>query len=211
MVKGTRKWIILTSIGVGLLLVGAVLAMDAWLGVSLVKASSIMQALVTVVAIGVGGVWAFYKLGIFREFQPHLTITQETSHRRIGDTYIHISIQATLRNTSRVAVEIRQASFRMQQLAPFSDEEVEILYSDFQEKPENEKAVPFPNYSEFSRRWGPGDLVIEPGETETERYEFIVGDEFNSVILSSFFVDSTKRTGPGFERGWEAVSVYDVN
>ena len=114
---------IFASVGVICFLIAAILAVNVWLGASLVKAAGIVQALVTVVAIGVGGVWAFYKLEVFREFQPHLTITQETEHRKVGDSYIHISVHATLVNNSKVKIEIRDASFWMQQVAPFPDDE----------------------------------------------------------------------------------------
>ncbi len=210
MVKGTRKWMILKSTGVGLLLIGAVLGMSAWLGVSLVKAASVAQALVTVVAIGVGGVWAFYKLGIFRELQPHLTISQEVTHRNLGSNHIHVSVTATLFNNSKVAVEIRHAEFRIQQISPFEDAEINALHKEFLAKPNSEKYLPFPSILEYRREWDVSELIIEPGETETEVYEFIVRNEFETVSVDSFFVDTTNLADAKNPKGWVATSVHDI-
>ncbi len=201
---------IFTSIGVICFLIVAILATDVWLEVSLVKAVNVVQALVTVVAIGVGGVWAFHKLEIFREFQPHLTISQEVTHRKVGDSYIHVSVTATLTNNSKVAIEIRRAEFRIQQIAPFDDDEVNTLYTEFLAKPNTEKYVPFPSILEYRREWEVHELIIEPGEAETEVYEFIVRDVFDSVSVDSFFVDSSNLADSKNPKGWAATSVYDV-
>ena len=66
-----------------------------------------VQATVTVSAVLVGGVFAYYKLDLFREFHPHLTIEQSISHRRVGTTSTHISVTARVHNSSKVAVSIR--------------------------------------------------------------------------------------------------------
>ena len=201
---------ICASIGMLLLLIGAILATNAWLGVSWVKSASVVQALVTVVAIGVGGVWAFYKLEIFREFQPHLTISQEVRHRKLGDRHIHISVTANLVNNSKVAIEIRQAEFRIQQISPFDDEEIDTLYKKFLATPNREKYFPFPSIFEYCREWESNELIIEPSEAETEVYEFVVRDEFDAVSVDAFFADTTNLAGSKSPKGWAATSIYDI-
>ena len=90
--------------------------------------AAIIQSLVTVVAIVGGGAFAYYKLQIFRVFEPHLTISHEVSHRYIGDNYVHIAVTATLHNSSKVKMELRKGFFLLQQISPLSDEEIEPLY-----------------------------------------------------------------------------------
>ena len=55
----------------------------------------IIQLSATIVAIAVGGIFAAIRLELFRDFVPHLTIGQEISHRRIGDSYVHIGMVVT--------------------------------------------------------------------------------------------------------------------
>ena len=211
MTKETRKWMIITSALMAVGLIVSIFVVTSVLGISLFKAAGVVQAVVTVLAIGVGSVWAFYKLEIFREFQPHLTITQKISHRRIGDGYVHVSVVARLTNSSKVVVEIRNALFRMQEIAPVSDANIRQMYSEFESKPNEEKYFQFPTLVEFQRTWEKDEFVIEPGETESENYEFIVEDDFDTVKITAFFTDQVLITEQHAERGWLAVSVYDVN
>lgn len=62
------------------------------------------SAVVTAIAIAAGVAIAWYKLDIFRELDPHLTITQSVESRSIGDSYALVVVTATLTNSSKVQV-----------------------------------------------------------------------------------------------------------
>ena len=85
--------------------------------------------LVTVAAIAIGGIIAIFKFQLFRDSAPHLTITHTISHRLVGNSYLHIAVTAELHNSSKVKMELRQAIFRLQQVVPTSDEDVQGLYA----------------------------------------------------------------------------------
>ena len=203
-----RLVIVCSAIVAGLVLLG--LATNGVLGLGIVETASFVQTTVTLGAIAVGGVFAYYKLDLFREFQPHLTISQEVTHRKLGNSYIHVSVTATLSNNSRVAVEIRQADFRIRQMAPFDDSEIGLLFEKFIAQPNNEKYIPFPGIFEYSREWETNELIIEPGEIETEIYEFVVRDVFTTVSIDSFFVDTTGSEDLENRKGWASTSIYDI-
>ncbi len=212
MTKLGRKRLLAYLVFATLLLVAVAAATTAWVtGSGWADAVISVQGIVTVTAIAVGGFYAIYKFEIFRDFQPHLTIKQEISHRRIGERYVHISVDARLINSSKVVVHIRNALFRIQQISPFSDADVEKLFSTFTEFSDTEKYLQFPTIMEFKRSWGHDEFVIEPGETESESFEFIVADEFDSVKVTGFFTDQLQVSKERMERGWLAVSVYDIN
>ena len=203
---------VLVSLVLGILLFAVVATIvTAWAtGVGFVKAASVVQGIVTVLAIGVGGVYALYKLEVFREFEPHLTITQEASHRKIGAGYVYISVDVSLVNRSNVAIRIRDGSFWMQSVAPLENTKVEDLYEDFLDKPKTNKYFAFPTLEKFDRKWGRDEFVIEPGESSTDRYEFIIADKFNTVTVGTFFADSTKKSrSPRI--GWSAITLHDIN
>ena len=183
---------------------------EDWFGIKNSDSTRVIQVLTTLIVISVGGVVAYYKLDIFRDFQPHLTIAQDVSHRQVGNNYVHISVRASLVNTSKVKIEIRNAIFRIQQVAPLPDEEVERLYSEFNAKPSYEKYIAFPTLVEFDREWEEDEFVIEPGETGSENYEFFVKNDFDAVSLYAFFNDQTTATSPRDQKGWAAESVYDI-
>ena len=206
--------------------VGSVFALSWLLDIKLVAAATFVQALYTVAAIAIGGVFAWVKLQIFRDFDPHLTINQSVSHRRIGTKYVHLAVTAELKNSSKVSIEIRQALYRIQQISPLSDEEVEALYYEYSLGQDNENYILWPTYSEINNTWSSGSFVVEPGEIETEVYEFIVPNELERVLVYSSFTDDEPlqydivddqavddeefADDNEFERVWEATTVHDI-
>lgn len=73
--------------------------------------ASIVLALVTVLAILFGGLFAAVKFDLFRDFEPHLTISHTIRHRSVGSDYVHIDVTAVLHNSSRVKVELQDGYF----------------------------------------------------------------------------------------------------
>ena len=169
----------------------------------------IAQSLVTIVAIVAGGLFAAYKWQVFREFEPHLTIAHEVSHRRIGESYVHIAVTATLENNSRVQIELHDGNFLIQHIAPTLDEDVEVLYAQvFVEKEFVE--IPWPILVDVQREWEEGELIVEPGELHPETFEFIVSEEVKSVIVYTYFYNSTYSQGSRTAEGWGATTVLDI-
>ena len=176
--------------------------MDAARGKDL---AGILQAVVTVVAIAGGGIFAYYKLQIFRVFAPHLTISQEVSHRYIGDRYVHISVTATLHNSSKVKIELRKGFFLLQQISPMPDEEVDSLHAEVF-KEEKYEHIQWPTIEETDREFGPGDLIVEPGESHPEPFEFILPRHYESVMIYTYFYNPISS----HPEGWAASKVYDI-
>ena len=83
---------------------------------------SIVQLSAAAVIIVAGGVFAYRKLQLFRDFEPHLTVTRSATHRTVGAQYVHIAVTGTLHNSSKVRVEIRESFFRLHQIQPFDDD-----------------------------------------------------------------------------------------
>ena len=172
-------------------------------------AINVIQAIVTILAIILGGSWAYFKLQVFRDFEPYLTIDQEVSHRRISGQYVHIAVTITLHNSSKVKVEVREAFFRLQHVAPLPDEDIERLYAQVFVDHE-EDSIQWPTYDEAPRAWGKGELIIEPGESHRETYEFIVSREIQSIIVYAYFHNSEYREHSYNAQGWSATTVHDI-
>ena len=168
-----------------------------------------IHAVGILVAICVGGVFAYQRLQIFRTFDPHLTISHEISHRRIGDSYVHIDVTATLHNSSKVQVELRQGFSRLQLVSPTWDEQIETLYAQvFIDK--TEQHVRWDTLEEVHREWRSGELIVEPGEFHPETYEFIVSNEVETVIIYTYFYNPRFSQGELSAEGWVATTYYDI-
>ena len=168
-----------------------------------------MQSALTILAIVVGGAFALVKLQVFRTFEPHLTITHEVNHRFVGDSYIHLDVTATLRNSSRVAVGIREGEFSIQQISPVSDEGVEAVYSEvFVDR----KLIylQWPILESVPFEWDEGEMVIEPNESHQETYEFIVLGHLETVLIYTYFDNPQFPHPPKSAEGWAATTIYDI-
>ena len=163
------------------------------------------QSVVTAIAIVVGGIFAYHKLQVFRTFEPHLTISHKVSHRTIGDSYVHIDAAATLHNSSKVKIELLKGFFRLQQVVPVSDAEVESLYAHLLGG-QDYKDIQWPTLYEVQRAWDKDELVVEPGEAHQEAHEFIVSIDIESVIIYTYFYNPNSST----PQGWGATTVYDI-
>lgn len=193
-----------------LLLTGAVLLLLAVLlpALSLVLTDcsntwelvSILQGSVTAFAILAGGFFAAYKLEVFRDFAPHLTITHAITHRAVGDSYVYISVSVTLHNSLRVKVDIVGGIFRLYQLVPLYDEEVEQLYAELISSSDTLE-VKWPMLYELEFSKGEDEIFVEPGELYQEAIDFLVSIDTKSVVVYTYFGDGDAqgclKTGTG--------------
>ena len=206
---------ILKDIGIVLLCVavfgGLSVAIVSWAvqlttdGQDFMQSSRSFQAIATVVLICVGGIFAYRRLQLFRTFEPHLTISHNIRHRFIGDSYTHIDVTATLHNSSKVHLELREGFFLLQQISPVSDEQVEELYAGVFIDGEYDD-IRWTVLDEVQRDWDAGVLIVEPGETHYEICEFIVSKDTMSVMIYTFFRNPYSST----PEGWGATTVYDI-
>ena len=210
MTKETRKWMFAASTLMAIALLGSIFVVTAVADMSFLATVGVVQAVVTLVAIGLGGVFAYYKLDLFRDFQPHLTITQEVSHRRVGDRYVHISVKARLVNTSKVIVEIEESLYRIQQIKPISDQVVERKYSEYSNSTDDINYIQWDTITQLIHRWGQGEFAIEPGQSEIEVYEFIIPSEIETVLVYAEFSGGAPKGNDGLGPTWTVTDVYDI-
>ena len=169
----------------------------------------IFQSFVTGVAIAFGGLFAVFKLQVFRDFEPHLTISNSVSHRIVGTKHVHIAVIATLHNSSRVEVKPNKGIFRLQQVSPTSDKEIDKLQREVFEDQEYQY-IQWPTIDEIE--WTPdsGVVSVEPGESHYEAREFIVPAGVRTVIVYTYFYNPKYSEHSESARGWHAITTYDI-
>lgn len=162
-------------------------------------------AVVTILAILVGGLFAAAKLEIFRDFEPHLRFTHTINHRRLGESYIHIDVVVSMLNSSKVKVDLHEGFWTLQQISPITDNEVEQFFS--RDPVEELTVYPWPVLNEGGWQWSQVGLVIEPGETHQELLEFIVPDDTATLLIyTSCYLPADSRE----ESVWDLATVFDI-
>ncbi len=193
----------------GALVLGILIAFIAVGYVALGFALRDIQAGVTSIAILVGGVFAVLKLRLFRDLEPHLTVSQEVSHRPVGDSYVHIVVTSNLHNSSRVLVDLRKGLFRLQQVQPITDAEIESLDAQVFVS-QQARDFQWPTLDEFTREWPKNAASIEPGESHQETCEFIVDSKVKCVLTYTYVWNSKWSPHSPAPEGWAATMVYDI-
>ena len=193
------------------LLVGIVAAVNRWLPElgQTSDAVAMMQVFATALVLVAGGVFAYRKLQLFRDFEPHLTVTQYVNTRAVGNQYAHIAVTTTLHNSSKVRVEVRECLFRIHQIQPLSDDDVEHYYVEaFQNG--GDGYINWPVLEQIERSLQPSELVVEPGEYHHEPCEFIVSSDVQTALVYSYFYNEQWAEHSRSAQGWTATTVHDI-
>ena len=163
-----------------------------------------------VVTILVGGGFALYKLDVFRDLKPHLALEHNVSHRAVGADYVHISIQVSLINTSKVAVSITESICIVQQISPLTSDEVETLYSEAFDG-NSATDIQWPYLNQIQKSWSENELIIEPKGRHVEYWETIISNEIATVLVSTRYNNANCMEGNDASKGWELSSAHDVD
>ena len=169
----------------------------------------VAQSIITILAILVGGVFAILKFQLFRDFEPHLSISQVVSHRFVGSKYVHIAVTSLLSNNSRVRLELNSGFVRVQKIAPTTDADVVDLYAQVFLQNEQED-LQWPTLDEFQRTSTRERLMIEPGESHQETCEFIISVDVQSILVHTYFYNSRYSLGSRSAEGWAATTFHDM-
>ena len=203
--------IFVSILGVTLLAAGAVNLFGVGL-TSYKDVTSILQALAGAGAVVLGGLFAWRNSLLFRTFAPHLDISLDVSHRNISANYLHIAVLASLKNSSKVRVEIHEGSCQLLQVSPVEDEVVPELHA--------QRFAGDANGDVFDYKWTPfpavpcvsdGEvLIIEPGQTHLETVEFVVRRDVASVLVHCRFENPGAGRNPDAPSDWSVVVPYDI-
>lgn len=200
----------LIILGVAVFQLAATVLLEIWPpSTGLDKSVQIIQGYAAGFLLMAGGLFAAVRFELFRNFIPHVTLTQTLSHRAISDSYVHLLLTVTLHNSSKVKIDFRECYFRLQLLAPASDEEVESLYAEvfLSEAPDSPSDFQWPTLERKFRPWRRNELLVEPGETLQETCEFIVRAGVRSVLAYTYFRNPRQ---PSIPEGWGVTTVYDI-
>ena len=151
-----------------------------------------------------------FKLRVFRDLKPHLTITQRVSHRRVGTKYVHLAVIASLHNSSKVAIEIRRSFSRLQAISPLTDKDIDQLYDDAFSDDDDYVSFWWPTLEAIKHPWNEGELIIEPSESHSETYEFIISADIETILVYTYFYNPRYETDVNVAEGWHATTVYDI-
>ena len=91
-----------------------------------------------------------------------------------------------------------------------SDEDAESLYAMTFVDKEYEN-LQWTVLEDLNKAWNRSELVVEPGESHAETFEFIIGaSDYRSILIYTYFYNPRGRQESDSAEGWAATSVYDI-
>ena len=173
--------------------------------------ATIIQATFATAAIIGAAIFAIFKLQLFRDFAPHLSISHTINHRPIADSYTHIDVTTVLHNSSRVKVELSHGLFRLMEIAPvLDDRELEDRLASRGHIEDNRPFNQWPIIDPFEFEYGSYNLIIEPGQKFQETLEFVISRDITTVAIQSAFYNSSYSEGSKKPESWGITTVYDI-
>ena len=158
---------------------------------------------------------AAWKFSLFRESDPHLTITQEISADREGEETWIVTVNATLHNTSRVVVRPSRARCQLIQTGPITKEALSAIAQQAKEHPRSDAYLRYSWYllDQDQRSWPKGNLKVEPNQKTQIAFQFMINAAVTRIGVITAILEedkSQKNPQPLYESGWTCYTPYNL-
>ena len=160
-----------------------------------------VQSVATTLAIAAAAVW-FVLQG---EARPRANITHAITHRALDDHWTWVVVRVDVGNTGRRRLSLRTARVWLQQVLPLTPDMRSALGTP-DVIPAHASHVPWHSVGKVYADV-PVDAVIEPGETHTLDFEFLIPSDVRTVLVYSYFDNPTYGTNAV---GWGHETIYDL-
>jgi hypothetical protein len=173
----------------------------------------IAQAIVTIVAVFVGGLWTYDIFIKERREYPHANIELKITHLTLSDRSNLLRVGLNLTNTGKSLMTIEQSIIRVQQILPQlpCSKGVPCAADELSEATANvvrkDDHFTWPLIAERTVTFTPS-AQLEPGEKQNFDFEFVTPSDVKAVRIYTFFRND-RVSKKGKEIGWAASSYYD--
>jgi hypothetical protein len=182
--------------------------MDASAFVTDVKSwSDVLANVAQVLAIGIGGWWAYTKFIRQREEWPRVTVEQVVSRRSLSPEQTLLRVAVKAKNDGPVLVEVDDVRVDVYQVLPLG-EGVQKALEEGALVPEGATEVSWPCIESRHRHWNVGEVSIEPGESDEFGFDFALPAETKTVFIYCYIRNVMHQER---EIGWQVGQFYDLD
>lgn len=183
--------------------------------------ADIAQAIATVLAIIVGGIWSYKGFVQKRLKYPCATIEHAISHRRMGNRQLLLSVAVTITNDGNVRLPLAKGATYVRCLVPAPLH----LLAQKHSQPATAEQTGWPLIAYQAEETGNLNCAgllkraldallgkascaveLEPHGREQFFYNFIVEDSVRSIAVETFFSNPRRQ----HRVGWRTTTLYDL-
>ena len=168
---------------------------------------TIIQAVVTIIAVILGGVWTYFLFIKKRQRFPRASISHQIFYKRISESKALLNIKTVIANSGDVLLCLESGFVRIQQILPIPDDIADIIKQDQDPVGEDKTEVDWPLISERFFTWDTGKCEIEPAESDQFVSDHVIDPQVQLISVYSYFKNTKKRKR---DIGWGATTVYRI-
>lgn len=169
--------------------------------------SDVAANIAQVLAIFIGGWWAYTKFIRQREEWPRVTVEQVVSNRALSPEQTLLRVAVKAKNDGTVLVEVDDVRVDVYQVLPLGAT-IGTALAEGTLVPEGATEVPWPCIESRHRRWGAGEASIEPGESDEFGFDFALPAETKTVFIYCYIRNVMHQER---EIGWQLAQFYDLD
>lgn len=152
-----------------------------------------LQAVITALALIIGGLWTYLIFVRRRQRFPRATLQQAVSCRRVAPDYLLLSIDLTVANAGEVLLTLAEASIVVQQVLPALHTLRGAAEQARRTGCEALEVLTWPTLVAREEQWPAGAVEIEPGERHELHYDLLVATSVETVRIVSHVRNRSKR------------------
>jgi hypothetical protein len=166
--------------------------------------TSALADLATVAAILVGGWWTYTRFIKERGDAARAALTVTADDRSLGADILLRTV-LHLENSGSVLLPVERVRCEIYQVTPPAESTLERLRGR-ELIDRDEQHAQLECIKGYVKEWSPGEVEVEPGESEEFTFEFVVPAE----VLTISIYGQVPNTAKGGEIGWDAAAFYDL-
>jgi hypothetical protein len=164
-----------------------------------------IQALATVAALLIGGIWTYRLFVLQRLAYPHLKIEHSVSDIPLPDNRILLVVDITHSNPGNVQIALPSGQIKIYALQALPEATTDQLQAGQASSSEDDNSK-WELVDRHEWRWNTAaPLIIEPGESNQLHSEFVLDGDVGPLEIYSYFKNPAIQ---GKEIGWSLTSIY---
>jgi len=171
--------------------------------------ADILQSVVTVAAIIIGGIWTYKNFVEQRQNHVRAQLSQNISELKLADHYNLLIVDEHLLNLGTRVVSFEQGRIRVYKVLPLPPAITAELHASGAIPETNSRAAQnkWQLLHKRDQVWDSTTHIVEPGEVEQIHNEFLLPSDVQVVMVLSYVYNPREQEHP---MGWEAISLYDL-
>ncbi len=169
---------------------------------------NIVQSLIAISAIIIGGIWSYMLFVSRRQKYPRAKIEHQVAFRSVVPEKLILSLDVTITNQGDVLLSLVSWEIKAKQMLPPTEQLAQFLLLEGKEKSSiAPEVIVWDTIASRNDEHKKGLFEIEPGEQHQFHLDFLINTNVSTILVESFFKNIEKRGKPV---GWSLTTIHDV-